>query len=259
MENSILDKLGIYDLIVLFLSGTCITSFSVVLFPTIFNLQLTSYVNLENALNFLAISFFLGLVFQEIGALIFRKVLNHHRRLLLRSFCSARQTEHVLTEKERTGILKSLSNVPLKDPESLKIHKPAHTKNFKNISKKKTNTKQRNDDIIQDIDILYNYCKFRITTDKATAKADSNQSTAGMSRSLSLYFFVLSILLALPCIPKQCENIFPFFIVFTLLAILLLYRSIRFTLMRYTCIFRTYYYNYLKEQETEQKEKAAKS
>lgn len=261
MTNNILDKLGIYDLIVLLLSGICITSFSIILYPIVFSDQLTNCIKPEDTLAFLAISYFVGLVFQEIGAFFFRKCLNHNRRLLLYSFCSTKKSEYVLTPKERSNILHSIDKTLLNNPNALenytlkdKENTSKVKKSFTNVFKKSNDIEQTNSVLIQNIDILYNYCKSCVIANKNSSKIDSNQSTAGMSRSLGLYFCLLSFSTALHCICTSSLDNALFLIAFVAFALILFYRSIRFTLIRYTYIFRTYYYTCYLNKEDKKKD-----
>lgn len=76
MEKAI-DHLGIYDLMAVLFSGICILVLSTLIFYPFCNLsgEIESECNksLSFAIYFLTISYFIGIIFQELGSIITKK------------------------------------------------------------------------------------------------------------------------------------------------------------------------------------------
>lgn len=119
--NQILDKLGIYDLTAVLLSGTIMVTFSVLTGKTLFYAELLDYFEIDNTLFFLVISYFVGLVFQELGSMIQKLIICRNNRLLIRALDTSRTHSHqCLTTEEINSVygivkkelaLESLPNV----------------------------------------------------------------------------------------------------------------------------------------------------
>lgn len=222
--NQILDKLGIYDLVAVLLSGVCMVTFSVIADRLCFQCKLWGSLEINETLLFLVVSYFMGLIFQEMGSLIQKKVFNRNNRLLMNALDSTKASNHqYLTTKEKDGVFQivktklALENTP-------------------------------------DISLIYNYCKYYLIANGEMVRADKNQSIAGLSRSLSLYFFVLFVGVCCKAIAEQSIMWFKCAIGILLLSIMLGFRSVRFIKMRYIDIIRTFYYKYI--QTTEQIDKS---
>lgn len=211
--NKILDKLGVYDLIAVLLSGISISTFSVLVLQFVYKFPIDINLQVNETLSFLVLSYFLGLVFQEISSFI-QKKSSHKNNGLLKSALKTQKDSHIfLTEIEKMGVYSYV------------------------INKLNLNPNENNDNVI------YNYCKFYIIESGDTTRIDREQSISAMSRSFSLYFALLTILVLI--------NIFfqPEFTKVVLVGVslfftfLFYYRCIRFTKLRYINIFRTFYYN----------------
>lgn len=95
-----------------------------------------------------------------------------------------------------------------------------------------------------DLSLVYNFCKH---SGGNSMLADKDHSVAAMSRSMAVYFALLSLLLlGLLCVGKElriacylCGAIF--------LMILMWKRSERFYIIRYIRIIRTFYYQNIKK------------
>ena len=221
--NQIFDKLGIYDLVAVLLSGICITTFSLVSDRILFQSQLSNFLKVENTLDtledtllFLVISYFVGISFQEVGSFIQRWIYKNNR-LLLKALDTSKKTHRLLTQEEKEGIYQTVQ-------------------------------KELNLETAPDEEVLYNYCKFYLITTGNMARADRDQSTLGLSRSLSLYFFLLSLITYITYFRSQNDMYYTCAVGMLLLAVLLWHRYIRFAKMRYIYILRSFYYSFLQNK-----------
>ena len=210
--DEILDKFGIYDLVAVLLSGITISIFSILILKIIYNVPIEVNLQINETLSFLVISYFCGLLFQESSSWVQRKVIYKNDRLLKQVLKISDGSYLCLNEKEKKEIYKYV------------------------VKKMKLDKSKDNDNII------YNYCKFSILQSENKAHMDKEQSLSAMSRSLSLYFFIVYHF-SLINISNQLnilKGIMPVAAAF--FAILFYYRYTRFAKLRYVYIFRTFYY-----------------
>ena len=97
--------------------------------------------------------------------------------------------------------------------------------------------------------IIYNYCKFYILDNTDTTQIDKEQSLSAMSRSLCLYFILLSIVVFINNFFQP--DIIKIILVISsiIFAIFLFYRYIRFAKLRYIKVFRRFYYKVVVNKE----------
>lgn len=215
--NQVFDKLGIYDLVAVLLSGICITTFSLLADQVVFQSQLSNFLKVEDTILFLVISYFIGLVFQELSSILQKQITHKNNKLLLKALDTSKKSHQFLTQEEKDGIVQAVqTELALK--------------------------------MIPNEEILYNYCKFYLISTGNTARADKDQSTFGMSRSLSLYLFGLSLFMAYSAIRTQNTMHFVYAVGILALSVLLYYRCIRFAKMRYIYILRSFYYSFLQNK-----------
>ncbi|MCI9079877.1 MAG: hypothetical protein HFH68_13335 [Lachnospiraceae bacterium] len=211
--NKILDKLGVYDLIAVLLSGISISTFSILVLQLVYKIPMDVNFKVNETLSFLILSYFLGLIFQECSSFIQKKTIHRNNGLLKTALKTSNDSHIFLTKIEKDEVYAYV------------------------INKLKLNPNENNDNVV------YNYCKFYILKNSDTSRIDRDQSISAMSRSLSLYFALLTITVLI--------NIFfqPQFVKFILIVIsltftfLFYYRCKRFNKLRYINIFRTFYYN----------------
>lgn len=209
--HKVLDKFGIYDLVGVLLSGISICTFSLLVLQLVYNIRIDMGLQINKALTFIVLSYFVGLIFQELSSLIQKKITFRNNALLKQSLNTSEKSHILLTQKERDGIYSYV--------------------------KIKLNLDEDNDNVV------YNYCKFYVIENYDTTRIDKDQSLSAMSRSLSLYFLILSIsVLITAFINPKPLYIFLIFLS-ALFSVLLHYRCIRFAKLRYIYIFRTFYYN----------------
>ena len=68
--DKVLDKLGLYDIIAILLSGMVIVMISSLLLLNVYKINIANYgVDTNNTFVFLLVSYFTGLIFQELGSL----------------------------------------------------------------------------------------------------------------------------------------------------------------------------------------------
>ena len=209
--DKILDRFGVYDLVAVLLSGSSISIFSILVLQIVYKFSINNDLQANKTLSFLVISYFVGVIFQELGSLI--QKATHKNNELLKSALNTSKDSHIfLTRIEKEGVYSYV------------------------VDKLSLNTKEDNTSVV------YNYCKFYILQSGDTAQIDKHQSLSAMSRSLSLYFTVLFCAVFFNNLFQP--NYIKIILIATsfILAAFLYYRCIRFTKLRYVCIFRTFYY-----------------
>lgn len=218
MEKAI-DHLGIYDLMAVLFSGICILVLSSLIFLPFSNLSgvIESECNesLSFVIYFLTISYFIGIIFQELGSIITKKF---YKKILTDSFRPSENERGVLTVEESNeleGIVSKELNFDFSSCKNKEI-------------------------------IIYNYCKFHLISTNSMSASNKDQSIAGLSRSLALYFFIIAIsfLTCFIFFSAQKAYCFIIFLVSTALTVLFYYRYIRFIKYRYTFVFRSFYYQH---------------
>ena len=206
--DKILDKLGVYDLVAVLLSGISISTFTMLIVDRVYRLSIKFDAEINEYVIFFVISYFIGLVFQEMGSLIQKKILYKDNGLLKKALQTSEKSSTYMTVEEKNRIYKSVT--------------------------KKIGSNNDND--------VYNYCKFYVFNRCDTSRIDKDQSISAMSRSLSLYFVILTIILFFTNYIQFDLTKFIIMIINFSLSFILYNRSVRFTIIRYISIFRTYYY-----------------
>lgn len=227
--DKILDKFGIYDLVAVLLSGICISTFSIFVLKFVYEVPINVNMQVSETFLFFIISYFGGLVFQESSSLIFRVSTNNSNWLLKSALTPAQNSNLYLEAEEKNGVKSYIQR------------------------KLCEQTSSSNSTEIPD-NIIYNYCKFYIISNRDTASIDKDQSISAMARSLSLYFALLALVvplidfLQLYAHPSIHQVIQPSIIKIALvlnsvfLSVLLCLRYIRFAKLRYIKIVRFFYY-----------------
>ena len=82
MLSKILDKFGIYDLVGVLLSGISISTLSLLVLQLVYGIQVNIELHVSETLSFLVISYFLGLIFQELGSFVQKKITHTKNALL---------------------------------------------------------------------------------------------------------------------------------------------------------------------------------
>lgn len=202
--STILDKLGIYDLVAVLLSGISIYTFSILVLQLIYKIPINTNLQVNETLLFFVISYFLGLIFQEISSLLQKKITHKNNRLL---------KEAELIDIEKSSVYSYI------------------------IEKLNLNPDENNDTVV------YNYCKFYILKNCDTTQIDKDQSISSLGRSLSLYFALLAFVVLINSFFQPSIVKIILVIISAGFSTLLYYRGIRFAKLRYIKIFRTFYYN----------------
>lgn len=212
--DKVLDKLGIYDLVAVLLSGICALGTTYISDELVFHHGLSLYINPENTAIFLILSYLVGTILQELGSIITKRLTNKKSKLLLQAL-DVNRTNRYISEIELRQIYVivqtklQLQNTP-------------------------------------DIDTVYNFCKH---CGGNSPQADKDQSIAAFSRSLALHFYILFALILVHTIQKaQYDYLFLSTLVL-LIAFIFWFRSIRFYKLRYAKIIRQYYYTHISQNE----------
>lgn len=211
--SNILEKIGIYDLLAVLLSGICISTFTVLVLQFVYEISIDVNTQINETLLFFVVSYFLGLIFQEISSFIQKKILKRNNRLLQSALKTSNSSSFQLTDTEKNGVYAYVVDVLELDPN------------------------EENDNTV------YNYCKYYVLENKNTSLIDKDQSISSMGRSLSLYFAILSFMIYINNIfqPSIIKNALVISSIF--FSVLLFYRYVRFAKLRYVNIFRLFYYN----------------
>ncbi len=213
MLDNVLNKLGLYDLMGVFYTGVIISVISW-LVNNIFelvSLQIEGFA-VNATFLFIVISYFLGLVFQEIGSFLSKVVFFRENKLLLGVLNSKENTSHSMSKAEIKLLKKKI----------------------------KEECNLTNDDL--DISYIYNHCRYYCMEHCDMTKIDKDQSIAAMGRSLSIFFLILSVFLIVIVLFKENLQYIWLVPISVFLAILMFMRFKRFTIIRYVRILRTYLY-----------------
>lgn len=207
--DRILEKFGIYDLIAVLVPGIGMYTLSILVLPMIsFDINL----QVDGMLPFMVVSYFVGLVFQELGSLLLQQKLTHKNSKLLKMAFKTSSDSHVcLSETEKNDVYSYVAK---------ELHKNA--------------------DEISD-SVVYNYCKFYILENENTSRIDKDQSLSAMSRSFALYFTCLSVIMFADIIVALRLAKAVLMVMAIALAVLFYYRCIRFATLRYVYIFHRFY------------------
>ena len=213
--ESFFEKIGIYDLLAVFLSGACIILSTVCAWSIALQIPLKDisiFFTNDYSLMLVVASYFVGLVFQEIGSFVYKNWLCPNDTLLKKALNTFGTTHEHLTEVEKETITEV-------------------AKRELGISCALNDTE------------LYAYCRSRLIFDEKMGKANQEQAIAAMSRSLSLHFIFLSVLAfcwtLLPSVNQTA--VFLIAVASVVLSLLLRKRCLRFIEMRYIEILRGFY------------------
>lgn len=210
--SAILDKLGIYDLIAVLLPGISILTFSVLVTQYIYEIEIED-LQINETLSFLVLSYFIGLIFQELGSLLQNKLIFRKDKLIRRALNPSINSHFSLSKAEKNEVYKYVR-------------------------------KKLNLNIDGDIDaIVYNYCKFYVLGSGNTTRIDKDQSLSAMSRSLSLYFLMLCIIAVSSLFYQISVSKVLLSVISAIFAIVLYLRYARFAKMRCVNIIRSFYYD----------------
>ena len=211
--ESILEKFGIYDIVAVLTTGIGICTFSTLVIQLIYKKDLNLNINLiiSETIVFFVISYLVGLFFQEAGSIIQNKIVYKDDGLLKKVLETSDETHEMLTQKEKEGIY--------------------------NFVKSKPGMRDSDDKGI------YNYCKFYVISRCDTTRIDKDQSLSAMSRSLSLYFALLA-LIVLISMRFYCFDWKKVCLLFIscVTAVILFFRYKRFAKLRYSNIYKIFYY-----------------
>lgn len=212
--DKILDRLGLFDLIAVFLPGSIATSLTLIFDQIVFDFGISKYVSTEDVVVFVIVSYFIGMILQELGSLTYKYLINKQNAILLRSMDTTRKNSS-LTAAEKEAV--------------------------QAIVRKELRLSE-----IPDDNQLFHYCRY---SGGSSAHTDKEQSLAAMSLNLSLYFFFLSILVVFWTFSHKVASLGAVAVSLILIGILLFYRSIRYYSVRFVRVVRTFYYTYTKEHK----------
>ncbi len=213
--NEIFEKLGIYDLVAVLLSGSCIVTVTLWVNERVWKYEFLPLEGVEKTFVFLVFSYLFGVCMQEITSFIY-KAIDKNQKVLSIAY-GAKNPEKVshysLTEYERKKVEKNV-------------------KQYLKIEKKDL-----------ELEEIYNCCRYYlIKQGRGIEQTDKQLAIYGFSRSVGGYF------LALGLFGGYFEQKKTIFVISFIIGIIMIYRCIRFARMRYVNIMRLFCYTYEKKQ-----------
>lgn len=210
--DKILDRLGIFDLVAVFLPGVIATGLSLVMDDAVFNTGFSAYVSPDELVIFLIISYLVGTIFQELGSLIYKYFVNRNDVLLSHAL-NVERKNCTLTKEEKYAVQR--------------------------IVQKELRLEEVPDDTQ-----LFHFCRY---SGGSTAHSDKEQSLAAMSMNLSLYFFLLASYAGVWSVSHQERACWYAVVIAMLVGVLFFARSARYYSVRFVRVVRTYYYSYIQK------------
>lgn len=210
-----MEKLGIYDLIAVFMTGAIVLAISIEIDTALIKSGLTDFINANDMIIFLVFSYFIGAILQEITSFIHRVFLFKNNKLLNQVFSAKNILDYYISKDE----IKKLRTLV---------------------------AKKAGDDVKYDNVFIYNMCKTYIEKSVYNSRINLDQAIAGLSRSLSFYLILLAVTMLILTLKRY--NMMACLIIATassIVSVLLFFRCVRFTKMRYSYILRTYLYRCL--------------
>ncbi len=236
--DKILERLGIYDLFVNFISGIAMASIFQLLITNVLNLGkwYKSFDGFE-IWQALILCYFIGVIFQELSNFLERTLY--------------RWTKPFARKPPRFGFL--LMIVPSIDRILLhKSEKHGKKKLKRDLSDWEINKllsilpqEITNSDADNKNEVIYQYCKNNVLANDKSRYAH-DQSHASMARSLSLYSFGVFLFSSICGLMGKAQNypaLVGSIIVSLVLFVLFMSRNKRFSEMRYVNVFRSYIYS----------------
>ncbi len=210
-----LGKLGIYDIIGVWLTGVIIFFLTAIITNEVYHYHILQYSHLANPIVIVAGGYFVGMFFQEIGNFLQRTIINKNEKMI-----------HAILNETRTSFINR--NTGLTDVEKEYFHNSLEFKDKKS-----------------DPEYIYNHCKYQVVSKTDVNGMDRNQVTAAISRSLGVYFVLVFFMVTstMLCITDKIVAKCIVAAVSVFLSILFFYRSYRFVRIRYVQYFRAFYFD----------------
>ncbi len=223
MPDSLMDKLGIYDVIVVFFSGSIISICSLLFWEELgFPLLSFEMNDISTIFMFVIISSFLGTIFQEFSSIIYKTKIFPNSKLLDEAFKSEDNSYEHMSQEELIKLVRNFGKSQHVD-----------SSNVNNVI-----------DIIGKT-YIYNKCKYYLIETGNTTIADKNLALSSMARSLAVYFGIIFIVAMGRVILtiKELDLLLLVIAYLSLFLCLLMHeRFKRFAIIRYVYIMRTYAY-----------------
>lgn len=216
--DKLLDRLGFYDLIGVLLPGIIATHFTLIADKIVFEWGISVFLSTNNMLFFLCVSYFVGVVLQELGSLIMKNQFDGGE-ILSWAMKPSNQYRDSITEFE-----------------------------YKKLEEAMTSAFPDVEDSMERLSLTYDYCKYSGGNSSA---AEKDHSIAAMSRCMCVYFFLLGVGLLIKSSEIRSQSAFIASVVSFLLMVIMGYRTFRFYKIRYIRIFRKYYYECYRKKEKE--------
>lgn len=206
-----LEKLGVYDLVVVLLTGSIILTLSIIYIQFTSIIELPEVVQVSETLLFLVISYFIGIVFQEVGSWVCNLAIDKNHTIICSTLHDSRNSRYHLSQDECDGIFDYIKG-------------KMRTKEVSEYS-------------------VYSFCKYYVYKNCKTNELKRDLTLAGMSRSFFIFFVLLFVVSTIYYFGHLSSSILIIAIFSLLLSVLFFVRFIRFQKLRYIKVFRLFYYS----------------
>lgn len=234
--NKILDKLGIYDLTAVLLPGIITWSFTIISLRYCFSVDLQKSIVVDNVVFFLAISYSMGLVLQEVGSDIQKFLDYKSNTLLMRALKTDKKSHRRLTEVEKSGIAKSLIEHGV-------------------LSKEEVKECSECEAIDHHPSKCFEYCRNVLFVTHNYLGLDKDRTLAAFSRSLAIFCICMLLAIMFWSILDSTIKI-PIVCVLIVLFIIFSWRCYRLSVSWHMNILKRYYYieqcNKINDQKNQQ-------
>lgn len=244
MGDKIFERLGIYDILGVLLSGICMMG------ATLFLANATGVDCVvqsglyDNMWSFLIASYLLGLIFQELTHFI-QEFISKLEELIEKSNDLEGKSKAIfgnnilLRKSVRTYHNHSMF---LEKEECLELEKSYDKLFNQNSVNDKDGSVKSNEQM--NWNRMYNYCRSYMSKNSNNSRIDRDQALAAMARSISL-FLLLALYFPIFGLCQSADTVFCVFAICVLscLSVLFYYRFRRFCERRYITVFRFYLYH----------------
>ena len=248
--EKILDKLGVFNILAVFVPGLVIGT-DVWLLHRIINVDAF----FESGLEFVILSFVLGIVFYEIGYSFFTFIVRQDKILcnVIKRKDKLQNSFHLKLcdyeyEKVIKHINKTTDGVENNNTENSTEKRVENNTADNSIDNAENNTGEQSvkkDVAISDVNWegyrVYNYCKYRVREHR------NNNSIVAMSRTLFAFFILVTLLVVVLAICDSCNDscctcqLWIFAVAHFFLSIVFLVRTIRNYELMYATVIKEFY------------------
>ncbi|MFI3212548.1 MAG: hypothetical protein R3Y24_04320 [Eubacteriales bacterium] len=210
--DRLLEKMGLYDMLVLISTGFFIGSFSVIVYVRLgYEWIYASELSWgTEVLVIVVLSYFIGTIFQEVSSII-------HERIYVKDDIPLHEVWNTLPER----------------------------KEIEKYFKEEIPSAYGEDDIRK----IYDYCRMTVMLTNKLGLTDKYQALSAMSRSLYLYFGVLVMVLAGFFVTETSWEHLAYLVISMIICWLFYKRYKRYFKLRYKYIYKAFYYDMMMQKQ----------